>query len=114
MIEEIRGPFSGYYVAVWVREADEPGDKFLTSYKISRERPRDYASAKAVRTNDVAGSSNTVLEAQQIAVQLAILQINMWSPRPRASGLLKPSVQSTTFAAPLYLPTMPCPLLPKN
>lgn len=113
MIEEIKGPFAGYYVAVCVRETGEPGDRFLTSYKICRERPADYASAVALRANEVAGSSNTVLEAQEIAVQLAVLQIGMWSRRPGARALSEPRLHSVPVAAPLYQPTMPCPLLPE-
>ena len=108
MIEKIAGPFAGFHVAVCVRETNEPdGNAFIASYKICRERPTNYATAKPVRTNEVAGSSSTLLEAQEIAVQLARLQIGVLLRRRGASVPPESDVQSDP---PMYQPTTPCPL----
>lgn len=127
-MEKIYGPFSGYFAVVSVREIIEHGSKFVASYRICRGAPADGSNASSVPRKSVAGASESIEEAFDIALQLARLHI---AGLPAlATGVVDRPVKttSTTLAeftrawgpdpqpdsgSMTYHATMPCPLEPR-
>lgn len=114
MIENVFGPFHGYYVAVNLVPMSELGDRYVADYKICPRVPKDFMTADYLLKKCVGGLSNTVKDAQEIAVQLARLQIAKLPPRQPSSGRprTEPEVPSFPGERLYYPPTVPCPLLP--
>jgi hypothetical protein len=123
-MEKIFGPFDGYVAVVSVREASGFENKFAASYELWRGAPAvDDANARPVRQKSVAGLSQSVDEAVDIALQLARIHI---AGLPASGGcLVTPHVDATSRLAQFaksweeaesqrdfvtYQPTMACPL----
>jgi hypothetical protein len=128
-VEKILGPFNGFYVAVYVRDLGNLGTSFLGHYKICQKPPVDFFSADFVRSKCVEGISASADEAQEIASQLAKLQIGNFRRRLGAARTGPASVAPLDSQQPLdsqtlldsvppqehersrsYDPTIPCPL----
>jgi hypothetical protein len=120
-MEKVLGPIDGYYAAICARELD---GRFRVSYKVCAVPPADYVSARALRQRRVAGPSDTLGEAMELAEQLARLQIarlrdekeSMSASQPPAVGALDfdTSIGDDTPVQQLgrlFAPTEPAPLL---
>ena len=122
-MEKIFGPFNGYVAVVCVREVSGFENKFAASYELWRGAPAvDDANARPVRQKSVAGLSQSVDEAVDIALQLA--RLHMAGLPVRGECLVTPHADATPSLAQLtksweadpqgdfvaYQPTMACPL----
>ena len=111
-MENVFGPFAGLYIAISIRDLGGLGTSFLAQYKICREKPVEFAAAEFLRSKCVEGICGSLEEAQEIALQLARLQIASFPRRPVAASEdskppLLPDREINTRA---YDPTLPAPL----
>ena len=123
-MQKVFGPFSGYFVVVYVAQASQREGSFSASYKMCRD-PNDVdCKGKAVIERQVAGFSSSIDEGFAIALQLA--RLHAAGLHSRVAGIAKLERQTTSalanfagawgedreFAPLTYQPTMPCPLQP--
>jgi hypothetical protein len=121
MFETVFGPVDGCYAALCIRPAKDQG-KFFAEYKICLREPEGYFQADPVRIKQVAGSCDSASEAQELAAQLARLEIaNLKRGKSKRAAAMAQEdhaassgfAQSSAFrdAEPdFYQPTEPAPL----
>jgi hypothetical protein len=85
MFETVFGPVDGCYAALCIRPAKDEG-KFFAEYKICLREPAGYFQADPVRIKQVAGSCDSADEAQELAGQLARLEIANLKQGKRRKG----------------------------